>query len=139
MMNGDVIAYQSTGQTTKSNTTTEAETKAIAVSVAMASALTDLHGEFANVEHGPVRLMTDSAGAVSVITRGLNTKTCASYKRAQHMAEEPSSRGRFGLILSQVGTTRRTFSLNRWGALVIFTTRAASFRGRSRIYTRARK
>lgn len=99
MMNGGVIAYRSRGQTTKSNTTTEAETKAIAVAVAMASALTDLHGEFTHVEHGPVRLMTDSAGAVSVITRGLDTKTCASYKRAQHMAEEAVEQGKVWLGL----------------------------------------
>ena len=54
----------------------------------MIRSLTDLHGEFTHSQHATVRTMIDSVGADSQITRGLDNKACASYKRAQHYCED---------------------------------------------------
>jgi hypothetical protein len=136
-MSGGVITYRSTGQAAKSNNTAEAETKAIAIAVAMGSALTDLHGEFTHVEHGPVRLMTGSAGAVSAVTRGIDAEARASYKRAQHMAEKAAEQGEVWLDLTPGGENPAGILTKlAGGTLVIFTTRTVSFRGRTRIRMR---
>ena len=54
----------------------------------MIRSLTDLHGEFTHSQHATVRTMIDSVGAESQVTRGLDNKACASYKRAQHYCED---------------------------------------------------
>ena len=88
IMNGAAIAWKSRRQTTISLTTAEAEVKACSVVVEMIRSLTDLHGEFTHSQHAAVRTMIDSVGAESQVTRGLDNKACASYKRAQHYCED---------------------------------------------------
>ena len=88
LMNGAAIAWKTRRQTTISLTTAEAEVKACSVVVEMIRSLTDLHGEFTHSQHATVRTMIDSVGAESQITRGLDNKACASYKRAQHYCED---------------------------------------------------
>ena len=46
-----------------------------------------------HTEHGFVRAMMDSQGAEAHITHGMDTKKCASFKRAQFYAEDAVSSG----------------------------------------------
>jgi hypothetical protein len=65
LMNGGAVYWRSKAQTTVSNTTTEAEIKAMSLCVEVLKGLVDLWSEMARVYHGIVRVMVDSTGAIS--------------------------------------------------------------------------
>ena len=78
---------ENTQADTVSLTSTEAEVKAMSPGIEMLRSLTDLRGELHHQTHGRVRTMVDSQGGKTQIEHGMDTKRCASYKRAHCYAE----------------------------------------------------
>jgi len=93
LLNGAAVAFKARHQTTVSNTTAEAEVKALSVCVEMVRSLADFLGEMTHAKHGCVRTMVDSIGAESQIVHGMDSKVCASYKRAQYYCEDAVGSG----------------------------------------------
>jgi hypothetical protein len=93
LFNGAAISWKVRRQTTVSLNTTEAEVKAISMGVEMVRSLHQLVSEIMGVEHLSVRSMVDSQAAEMQIVDGLDTKKCASYKRAQAYAENAVESG----------------------------------------------
>ena len=62
--------WRSKSQSTPSNTTTEAEVKAMTLCVEACKKLLDLWAEIARVEHGIMRIMCDSEGAIAQAVNG---------------------------------------------------------------------
>ena len=87
MLNGAAVAWKTRKQTTVSLTSTEAEVKAMSPGIEMLRSLTDLWGELHHQVHGSVRTMVDSQGGKAQVDHGMDTKRCASYKRAHCYAE----------------------------------------------------
>jgi len=83
LMNGGPIMWRSKAQSTPSNTTTEAEVKAMTLCVEACKKLLDLWAEVARVEHGMMRIMCDSEGAIAQAVNGQDHKRSATYKRSQ--------------------------------------------------------
>jgi len=99
LMNGAAIAWKVRRQTTVSQNTTEAEVKAMCPGVEMIRGLTDLWSEFTSETHGRVRTMVDSQAAQAQVDHGMESKKCASFKRAHFYVEDALHRGRIWLDL----------------------------------------
>ena len=98
-LNGAAIAWKARRQTTVSLDSTEAEVKAMVPGVQMVRALTGIWGEFMRQQHGCVRVLDDSQGGISQVVNGMDTKKCASYKKAQFYAEDAVCQGMMWLDL----------------------------------------
>jgi hypothetical protein len=92
-LNGAAVAWLTRKQTTVSLNSTEAEVKAMCPGIEMVRSLTGLWGEFMHQQHGCVRVLVDSQGAISQVVDGMDTKKCASYKRSQFYAEDAVGSG----------------------------------------------
>jgi len=88
LMNGGTIAYKVRKQTTISNNSTESETKAASLGIELIRSISDLWAELFNQQHPVIRCMIDNAGAKKQIVNGMDSKSCASYKRAQAYCED---------------------------------------------------
>jgi len=84
---------ESSSITTVSLNSNEAEGKGSCPEVDMVRALTCLWVEIMHIEHGSVRAMMDSQGAVVYIAHGMDTKGLASLKCAQFYAKDVVSSG----------------------------------------------
>ena len=82
MLNGAAVAWKTRKQTTLSLTSTEAEVKAMSPGIEMLRPLTGLWGELHHQAHGSARTIVDSQGGKAQIEHGMDTKRCASFKRA---------------------------------------------------------
>ena len=60
--------------------------------VEVARFLTGFFGEFMHQRHGNSRVLDDSAAAIAQVRHDMDTRKCASYKRAQFHAEEAADR-----------------------------------------------
>jgi hypothetical protein len=85
--------WRSKDQSTPSNTTTEAEVKAMTLCVEACKKLLDLWAEVARVEHGMMRIMCDSEGAIAQAVNGQDHKRSATYKRSQFYVEHAAAQG----------------------------------------------
>jgi hypothetical protein len=123
-LNGAPIAWKVRRQTTVSLNSTEAKVKASCPGVEMVRSVTDLWGEIMHAKHGCVRTMMDSQGAEANINHGMDTKKCASFKRAQFYAEDTTTCGLLwidhvpgtlnpaDILTKQVGTVGAFANLN---------------------------
>ena len=98
-LNGAAIAWKTRRQTTVSLDSTEAEVKAMVPGVQMLRALTGIWCEFMRQQHGCVRVLDDSQGGIFQVVNGMDTKKCASYKKAQFYAEDAVCQGMMWLDL----------------------------------------
>jgi hypothetical protein len=87
------MMWRSKSQSTPSSTTTEAEVKAMTLCVEACKKILDLWAEIARVEHGIMRIVCDSEGAIAQAVNGQDHKRSATYKRSQFYVEHAASQG----------------------------------------------
>ena len=93
LLNGAAIAWKTRQQTTVSLNSTEAEVKAMVPEVEVVRSLTGLWGELVHQRHGGVRVLEECASAIAQDRHGIDSRKCASHKRAQFYAEEATDQG----------------------------------------------
>ena len=87
LMNGAAIVHISRRQATVSNTSTEAEVKAVALAAEVLASVVPLWSELAGARHPAVRCMVDNKGAKKQVESGTDSVASAPYLRSKAYAE----------------------------------------------------
>jgi hypothetical protein len=87
LVNGAAIVHLSRRQATVSNTSTEAEVKAVALAAEVLAAVVPLWCELAGARHPAVRCMVDNKGAKKQVESGTDSVSSAPYLRSKAYAE----------------------------------------------------